>query len=106
MGQQIRTLQLLGYQVTVDDALGKLAVEHPGEMPWDDLFRIKNMVWGEEARAIEIYPRKSDLVNSIPCRHLWRLGEADFCPDLLGPAAHDDRLQSRYVARWTEARSR
>lgn len=83
-GDEIRVVDVCGYRVTVDDALGKLCVEHDGMMSWDRLQEIKDIVWGGEARAIEVYPRAGDVVNSGNFRHLWRLGEGDFCPDLLG----------------------
>lgn len=105
----IRTLDICGYQVTVDDALGKLCVAHDGTMSWDRLQEIKTIVWGPDARAIEVYPRAADVVNSGNYRHLWRLGDGDFCPDLLGchlpdfMASVSDRLLSRCHAAWSEA---
>jgi len=97
------TLQLHDLTLIIDPALGHIAVEHDGDISWDDLQSVKNAIWGAEARAIEVYPRQSDVVNARPCRHLWRLGDNDFCPDLLGPRAYDDRLQSRFVRAWTKA---
>ncbi len=108
-GNLIRTLDVCGYEVTVDDALGKLCVAHDGAMSWDRLQEIKTIVWGPDARAIEVYPRAGDVVNNGCYRHLWRLGVGDFCPDLLGYAppdilaACDDRLLSRCHAAWSEA---
>lgn len=103
MSDGIRHMTINGFPVTIDDFLGHMAAEHDGTMRWDELFELKNMVWGPEARAIEVYPRKSDLVNSCNCRHLFRLGDSDFCPDLLGPLCHDDTLKARYVKRWAGA---
>jgi hypothetical protein len=40
-------------------------------IPWDDLQEIKNEIAGPEARAIEIYPAASELVNETNIRHLW-----------------------------------
>ncbi len=106
-GEQIRTLEILGMQVTVDDQLGKLCIAHSGVMTWDCLQWIKNFVWGDEARAIEVFPRHSDVVNNGNFRHLWRLGEGDFCPDLLSHKSGDiydiDRLQDRHHQAWAEA---
>lgn len=103
----IRTLDVCGYPVTVDDALGKLCVAHDGSMSWDRLQEIKNIVWGPEARAIEVYPRASDLVNNGCFRHLWRLGEGDFCPDLLGFSGGrlrpKDALEVRCYAAWLDS---
>ena len=103
----IRTLDVCGYQVTVDDALGKLSVAHDGTMSWDRLQEVKTIVWGPKARAIEVYPRAADVVNNGNFRHLWRLGEGDFCPDLLGydsatiNGAHDT-LFVRSMAAWRD----
>lgn len=104
----IRTLDICGYQVTVDDALGKLCVAHDGAMSWDRLQEIKTIVWGPDTRAIEVYPRTADVVNNGCYRHLWRLGEGDFCPDLLShnPSSFEfsDALENRSFMAWREAR--
>ena len=104
---QIRTLDVCGYEVTVDDALGKLCVAHDGTMSWDRLQEIKTIVWGPDARAIEVYPRAGDVVNNGNYRHLWRLGDHDFCPDLLGftasPVAQRRTLEARCFKAWSEA---
>lgn len=102
-----RDLMICGFQVRLDQDLGHIEVAHNGAITWDDLQRIKDTVWGQEARAVEIYPRRSDLVNSGNYRHLWRLGEGDFAPDLLQheiPNVLDaDNLQHRHEAAWAEA---
>ncbi|WP_425072571.1 DUF7694 domain-containing protein [Sagittula sp. S175] len=103
-----RTATILGYPVTIDDALGNLCVEHEGQLTWDQLQQIKNAVWGDDARAIEVYPRQARLVNQVPARHLWRLGEGDFCPDLLNRDARraapgEDALEDRFNAAWEGA---
>mgnify|MGYP000188372478 CR=1 FL=1 len=40
---------------------------------WYDLWNIKNQIWGEEVLAIEIYPKKSELIDGCNQRHLFRL---------------------------------
>ncbi len=101
--------ELYGFAVTVDVALGHLAVEHDGSVTWDQLQAIKLAAWGPDARAIEVYPRQADVVNSCNMRHLWRLGDGDFAPDLLGRTTHDpmmvtdDLLQIRHRRAWAEA---
>ncbi|MFT6444507.1 MAG: hypothetical protein ACJA1J_000744 [Sulfitobacter pontiacus] len=96
--------EIRGFKVHVDDLLGLLSVSHPGAISWDDLQYIKNMVWGEQIRAIEIYPAQADVVNSRNMRHLWRLGKHDFCPDLLGNDDGQDGIQARHAVAWAEAR--
>lgn len=53
-------------------------------IPWDHLQIIKNEVAGEEATAIEVYPRESDLVNEANMRHLWVVPEWVVMPNLKG----------------------
>jgi len=40
---------------------------------WDELQTIKNAVGYEDCDAIEVFPRKADLVNASNMRHLWIL---------------------------------
>lgn len=102
-----RETMVRGRHVLIDNGIGHLMVAHDGAITWDELQAIKNEVWGPEARAIEVYPRQGDLVNSGNFRHLWRLGEGDFCPDLLGHdhanVFDDDNLEHRHLAAWAEA---
>jgi|GEM_PF-4011037 len=69
-------------RVYLDAQVGLLSVEHAGAISWDELQAIKSHVWGVEAAAIEIYPPRSRVVNNLPMRHLWLLGEGDWWPDL------------------------
>jgi hypothetical protein len=95
------------WDVTINHDLGLLTVEHSGRIGWEHLQKIKNEVWGPEARAIEVYPAQGDVVNNGNFRHLWRLGAGDFCPDLLGftpkRTPGPDMLQERCAAVWREA---
>lgn len=104
MQHHIRKIEFDGLVVTIDDSLGKLMVAHHNGMGWDELQRIKNHVWGESARAIEVFPVQGAVVDSGPFRHLWRLGRGDFCPDLLGHEMSDpfddDCLEHRHLAAW------
>lgn len=38
---------------------------------WDDLFWLKNQVGYADFDAVELYPRKNDIVNVSNIRHLW-----------------------------------
>lgn len=49
---------------------------------WDQLQKIKTIVAGENARAIEIYPRDKDIVNDLNMRHLWIVPENIALPNL------------------------
>lgn len=101
----IQPFHLLGYIGEVNRELGMLTVYHSGGITWDELQAIKNIVWGDESRAIEVYPAKSQVVNTVSARHLWLLGKDDFCPDLLGEAPVKDTLEARFNAAWAEARA-
>tara|TARA_R100001369_G_C3318277_1_gene168507 strand:- start:2438 stop:2764 length:327 start_codon:yes stop_codon:yes gene_type:complete len=95
-------LEIMGHRVLVDDTLGHLAVTHDGSITWEQLQAIKNMVWGADVRAIEVYPAQCDVINNAPMRHLWRLGADDFCPDLLGRAEPRMTLERRFSNVWSE----
>lgn len=96
-------LEVCGFQVEVSHKLGHLAVCHNGDIRWDELQAIKNTVWGESANAVEVYPDQAKVINSINCRHLWRLGEHDFCPDLMGDTTHQDSMAVRFGGGWSAA---
>ena len=42
-------------------------------LTWDELMVIKNEMLGEDACAIELFPRDCDVVNEANIRHLWEL---------------------------------
>lgn len=94
-----------GFEVTLHVPFGHLWVKHDGTITWDQLQEIKAQAWGEDARAIEVYPAHAQLVDKGNIRHLWRLGAHDFAPDLLGREGHGDSLVSRYARAWAKARS-
>ena len=104
-----RAATICGFACTVNDALGHVEVAHDGAITWDDLQAIKTALWGDTARAIEVYPASGDIVNGGNYRHLWRLGSDDFCPDLLvgfhdAPTGDvDDRLSVRVMGAWLGA---
>lgn len=95
--------EVMGFAVMVDEALGHLTVTHDGSLTWDQLQGIKCAVWGNEARAIEVYPASADVVNNGQFRHLWRLGADDFCPDLLGHSEPKQTLERRFNKTWDAA---
>jgi hypothetical protein len=91
-----------GHEVLIHP-MGQISVRHDGHIAWETLQQIKSAVWGPEARAIEVYPADSQIVNNVFARHLWLLGKDDFCPDLLGDAHFPDTLESRYRRAWQPA---
>lgn len=82
-----------------DEALGLLSVEHDGSITWDTLQKIKDLVFGVDAVAIEIYPPHARVVNNVAMRHLWLLGPDDWWPDL-GREGEPETisLRDRYLA--------
>lgn len=100
----IHELSIAGFPIFVNETLGVLSVTHDGTITWDQLQDIKNQIWGLDARAIEVFPAQNDVVNSGNIRHLWRLGEHDFCPDMLGNDNGADTLLARHALAWAEAR--
>jgi hypothetical protein len=95
-------MDAMGFAVMVDDRLGHLAVAHDGTITWDQLQAIKNLVWGVDARAIEVYPVQPSVVNNTQMRHLWRLGKDDFAPDLLGRYEAKQTLEQRFRSAWPD----
>lgn len=100
-------ISVLGFTCQLDEELGHLVVAHDGTITWDQLQAIKSLVWGQDVRAVEVFPRDADVVNTGNYRHLWRLGAYDFCPDLLKHEPHHlpgpDGLQHRHSKAWREA---
>lgn len=70
--------------VLLDELRGLLSVEHDGTITWDELQTLKNEHFGADAVAIEVYPPHSHVANSLPMRHLWKLGAGEYWPDLTG----------------------
>lgn len=104
MREEPKNIRVLGYVVMVDNQLGHLMIKYGGVMQWTEIQAIKDEVWGVEARAIEVYPARSQLIDHGEYRHLWRLGPNDFCPDLVGSDNAEDSLISRHAVAWAEAR--
>lgn len=101
-----------GIVVRENVPLGHLMVEHDGTITWDQMQVVKNEVWMPDARAIEAYPAEREVVNTGNYRHLWRLGQGDFMPDMLGRlpppsrlswAQVQDLLIHRFHRAWREA---
>ncbi|WP_210268951.1 DUF7694 domain-containing protein [Brucella intermedia] len=70
--------------VLLDELRGLMSVEHDGTITWEELQELKNEYFGPDVVAIEVYPPHSNVVNSLPMRHLWRLGAHEYWPDLTG----------------------
>lgn len=51
------------------------------DIPWRDKQKIKNMLFGKEKLAIEVFPPEQRLVDEVGAYHLWILHDTDlpFC---------------------------
>ncbi len=45
------------------------------DITWEQLQEIKDELGYEDRDAVEVYPRKEDVVNVAPIRHLWIMPE-------------------------------
>jgi len=89
--------------VLLDELRGLMSVEHDGTITWDELQALKNEHFGPDAVAIEVYPPHSQVVNSLPMRHLWKLGSGEYWPDLTGQKMVGDlTLRDREILTRTE----
>lgn len=89
--------------VLLDELRGLLSIEHDGSITWDELQELKNEYFGADAVAIEVYPPHSHVVNSLPMRHLWKLGAGEYWPDLTGQKLVGDlTLRDREILTRTE----
>lgn len=43
------------------------------DIPWRDKQRIKNEIFGDECIAVEVFPKKSELVDHANLYHIWIL---------------------------------
>ena len=106
----VTTHYIRGLRITKIEPLGHLVIEqtYAPLLHWDELQFVKSVLWGEEVTAIEVFPPASMVINTMPARHLWRLGEADFWPDMLGRTGNDcivpgnfnDLIRVRYRQAW------
>ncbi|WP_454068002.1 DUF7694 domain-containing protein [Brucella anthropi] len=89
--------------VLLDELRGLMSVEHDGTITWDELQALKNEHFGPDAVAIEVYPPHSHVANSLPMRHLWKLGAGEYWPDLTGQRLVGDlTLRDREILTRTE----
>lgn len=54
---------------------------------WRDLMRIKDELFGADRVAVEVYPRRDDVIDEANMTHLWVLPEGMELPFGLHPAA-------------------
>lgn len=67
------SVQISDYTTDDGNVIHLWVRHHTGVMPhsWSDLQRIKNEIAGEDLLAVEVYPRKIDLVDQANIAHLW-----------------------------------
>lgn len=69
----------------------RLAIwRHDGErLMWDELQLVKNIILGNHAVAIEIYPEQNKVINIKNTRHLWILDD-DTTDEILRQCKHPE----------------
>ena len=73
------TVHLSGYTATLIVSNGA-GWEHASISPlrkitpsWEDMCKLKDIIWTEDEAVIQIHPIKDEYVNLMPnCLHLWR----------------------------------
>lgn len=68
------------YEIWEMPVLNQLSIRRLDGMAvesWYDMWNIKNAIWGEETLAVEIYPKRSDLIDGCNHRHLFKLSVKD-----------------------------
>lgn len=72
----------------LDTDIDRIEVLHDGAVTWDALQAIKNLVWGDEAVAIELFPPRGEVINTGNYRHLWRwMGDPKALPSMMDSGA-------------------
>ncbi len=57
-------------------------------IPWRDMQRIKDELFGEERVAVEVFPPRDELVDEANMYHLWVLPEGTRLPFTLAFSGH------------------
>lgn len=65
----VRTSASTSLGVSIDHAFFRTALS--GELTWGEKQRIKDELFGIDRMAVEVYPRKEDLVDEADMYHLW-----------------------------------
>lgn len=55
---------------------------HDGQahFPWTDLQKIKDQLVGEQREAVQVFPRKDEIVDSANMAHLWLVPDGERLP--------------------------
>lgn len=69
----VRTIKQTSLGIPVEHAAFRTATMT--ELSWKEKQRLKDELWGPSYTAIEIFPRKSDLIDAANMYHLWVLPE-------------------------------
>lgn len=72
-----------GVQLIVSNGLHVLMVRRHDEgddFPWRDLQRIKDELVGEDREAVQVFPKKSEIVDEADMAHIWLVPEDEGLP--------------------------
>ena len=69
MNVSVRTIHHNAMGFAVDHAFLRTALQD--ELTWKEKQRIKDELFGENRMAVEVFPRKTDLIDAADLYHLW-----------------------------------
>lgn len=69
MSVLVRTIPHTSLGVAIEHAAIRTALE--AELGWMEMQRIKDEIFGTDRMAIEVYPRKAELIDAADMYHLW-----------------------------------
>lgn len=72
------------YQRSNSMILGIRRHDEKPSCPWSHKQKIKNIFFGFETSAIEVFPKESELINAAQIYWIWTSGEIDRIVDELG----------------------
>ncbi len=52
------------------------ADDMPPDPSWQELQHMKTLAFGSHARAVELYPETTKIIDTANMRHLWRLPDS------------------------------
>ena len=67
-----------------------------GEITWSQKMQIKDMLFGENRFAIEIFPKRKKLIDVMDCYHLWVFDKKLEMPFGIGPGEYQRAVNRGY----------
>ena len=67
-----------------------------GEITWSQKMQIKDMLFGENRFAIEVFPKHKKLIDVMDCYHLWVFDKKLEMPFGIGPGEYQRAVNRGY----------